>query len=53
MGFEEEFFNKIEEALETKSSNFAEHLYYSLQPNLNTNDVDIKRFEDFLAKIKT
>lgn len=52
-GFEEEFFERIEEAVATKSINFAQHLYYDLQPNQYTNDVDIKRFENFLEKIKS
>lgn len=52
-GFEEEFFQRIEECVENKARTNAEHIFYGLQPSKNTDDVDIKRFEDFLVKIQT
>lgn len=50
--FETEFFERIEQACETKARNFSEHIYYALQPNLSTEKADIARFEQFLEKLE-
>lgn len=52
-GFEDEFFLKIEDCVKNKSRSNADNIFHGLQPCLQTEDVDIKRFEDFLAKIKS
>lgn len=47
--FEDEFFSKIEEVVNTKPNNKAEIVFLYLQPS-GTTDAEIKKFEDLLKK---
>jgi len=50
--YTDEFFAKIEDCVAKKPRNNSESIYGNLAPIINTNDADIKKFEDFLAKLQ-